>query len=130
MAGLRIKALLAKQHTFELYIFVMNSKMLREVSYVVPRSKDAPEEIQRALDGSRVKDIGEFIKQPLSVLPNSVVINLLDTVKIERTADPKEVTIVFPQETKSDLAKSAYILDGQHRIEGFTHAGGVEFDLP
>ena len=30
----------------------------------------------------------------------------------------------------NDEGKYAYILDGQHRLEGFKHSDGIEFDLP
>lgn len=130
MAEFRVKAHVARQHGFELYSFVMNSRLLREISYVVPRSKDNPVEIQRALDGSRVKDIGKYIREETSVLPNGIVVNLTNDVRVEEAGDGKEALLIFPEGGMTGFVKCAYVLDGQHRIEGFKFADGIEFDLP
>jgi DGQHR domain-containing protein len=92
----------------------------------LPRTTDNPEEIQRILNVSRCKDIGEYVQKPDSVLPNSIVVNLTNDVRIESTAREDRVTVVFP----SEQGRYAYLLDGQHRVGGFEHSGGVEFDLP
>lgn len=60
------------------------------------------------------------------MLPNSVVVNLAQGVRVEPTARADRVTIVFPGES----GRYAYLLDGQHRVGGFEHSGAVEFDLP
>ena len=60
------------------------------------------------------------------MLPNSIVVNLTEEVSITATAEPQTVTVTFPTEE----GKYAYMLDGQHRVGGFEHSCGVEFDLP
>lgn len=108
----------------------MNSKTLRGMAYVLPRSKDNPTEIQRALNQPRLKKIGNFIKQESSLIPNSIIINLSNKVQILPTGNEKVVTIVFPGVQGEGKEKYAYVLDGQHRLYGFRHADGIEFDLP
>jgi len=49
MAGFSINATVLKQNGRDLYCFAMNSTQLARISYVTPRSKDDPEEIQRIL---------------------------------------------------------------------------------
>ncbi len=124
MPELRIDANILRQHNFQLYAFAMNSNTLREISYVVPRSKDNPDEIQRALDVSRVKEIGQYIREETSLLPNAIVVNLTPAVRIEPSGDGKSAILIFPENATQE--KAAYVLDGQHRIEGFKYADGVE----
>ena len=126
MAGFAVDAFLLHQKGFELYCFVMSSSILREICYVTPRSHDDPDEIQRILSPRRAKEIGEYIKQANSLLPNSLVVSLTENVVIETTGNKKLKVIQFP----SEHGKFAYILDGQHRLEGFKYSDGIEFDLP
>jgi DGQHR domain-containing protein len=126
MAGLTITAHLLKQKGYELYLFPMNSQALRRLCYVTPRSRGNPEEVQRLLDPKRAKEIGQYIKEETSLLPNAIVLSLTPDVSISPTGNPNEVVIQFP----TAEGKYAYILDGQHRLAGFDHSEGIEFDLP
>jgi len=126
MAKITLKAKKLKQHAHELYVFTMNSKELKNICYVTPRSENNPDEIQRLLNPKRAKEIGEYIQNEISLLPNSIVISLKPEVAIIETDTENEVIIQFP----SDDGKFSYILDGQHRLAGFNHSNGVEFDLP
>jgi DGQHR domain-containing protein len=126
VAEIKVEAQVLRQNDFTLYSFVLNSKVIKEISYALPRTTDDPKEIQRILSVSRCKDIGEYVQKPDSVLPNSIVVNLTSEVRIEATAHEDRVTVVFP----SEQGRFAYLLDGQHRVCGFKYSGAVEFDLP
>src|SRR6266404_1343375 len=126
MAQLTINAIRLKQHGHQLYLFSMNSSTLKKLCYVTPRSKNDPKEIQRLFDDGRAKEIGEYIKAETAMLPNAVVISLNKEVGITKTGSDNGMTITFPAEQ----GKFGYILDGQHRLGGFDHSDGVEFDLP
>jgi DGQHR domain-containing protein len=126
MAELALNAIVLKQQGRELYVFGMNSRQLRDICYVTPRSAEDPEEVQRILDPKRARLIGEYVKQASALLPNSIVVSLSDDVRIEPTGTPTGRTLIFP----SSVGKLAYVLDGQHRLEGFKYSEGVEFDLP
>jgi len=126
MAQFTVNAIVLKQNGIDLYLFAMNSKHLRKICFVAPRGTESPEEIQRILKPKRAQEIGEYIKQPASILPNVIVINLPETVKILPTSRENEVTIQFP----AIEGKFCYILDGQHRLAGFDYSEGTEFDLP
>ncbi|MCA1680950.1 MAG: DGQHR domain-containing protein, partial [Actinobacteria bacterium] len=93
---------------------------------MTPRSQDSPEEIQRILSKPRAREIGDYIKEELSLFPNAIVLSLDEEVEIQDTGDEDVVTITFP----SNDGKHAYVLDGQHRLAGFEHSDGVHFDLP
>ncbi len=126
MAGFVVNAAVLKQKGRELYLFGMNSSRLRQICYVTPRSHDDPDEIQRILSPKRAKEIGDYIKQANSLLPNSLVVNLSEQVSVEPCGTDGVKVLRFPQ----DEGKLAYILDGQHRLEGFKYSEGIEFDLP
>lgn len=126
MASINVSAAVLRQNGRELYCFGMNSAMLRRLCYVTPRSQENPEEIQRIVDSRRAKEIGEYLKQSNSLLPNALVVSFTSDVSIRPSGNPQVATITFPDEA----GKFAYILDGQHRLEGFRHSEGVEFDLP
>jgi DGQHR domain-containing protein len=126
MAGFAVDAIVLRQKGRELYCFGMGSDRLRQVCYVTPRSHDNPEEIQRIIDPRRARQIGEYIKAANSLLPNAVVVSLTDEITITASGNEAIRVIQFPSTT----GKYAYILDGQHRLEGFKHSDGIEFDLP
>src|SRR5436853_7216570 len=111
MAEIKVEAQVLKQNDFTLYSFALNSEIIKKISYALPRTTDNPEEIQRIRIASRCREIGEYIRKPDSVLPNSIVVNLSDQVRVEPTARADRATVVFP----SEEGRYAYMLDGQHR---------------
>lgn len=129
MAHIRIPATILKQKDKELYLFKMNSALLNKITYVTPRSKENPDELQRVYSESRAKEIGKWLKEENSLLPNAIVVDFKNEVQIEPTADPEIVTITFPDPDETPDGKIAYILDGQHRVKGFNHSDTVQFDL-
>ncbi|HLA87843.1 MAG TPA: DGQHR domain-containing protein [Anaerolineales bacterium] len=129
MAEIRIPATVLRQKDKELYLFKMKSSLLNKITYVTPRSEENPDELQRVYSEPRAKEIGAWIKEENSLLPNAIVVDFKDDVEIEPTADPNIVTITIPNPDESENPKLAYILDGQHRVKGFDYSDGVEFDL-
>lgn len=129
MAYIRIPATVLRQKGKELYLFKMSSALLKQITFVTPRSEENPDELQRVYSESRAKEIGAWIKEENSLLPNAIVVDFKDEVAIEPTADLDIVTISIPDPSNIENPKIAYILDGQHRVKGFEFSDGVEFDL-
>jgi DGQHR domain-containing protein len=130
MAKIRIPATILKQKDKWLYMFKLNSTLLNKISYVTPRSEDNPDELQRVVNLPRAKEIGKWLQDENSLLPNAIVIDLKENVEIEPTGVHDQVTITIPNPAETEDCKVAYILDGQHRVKGFEHSDGIEFDLP
>ena len=132
MAKIRIPASILKQRDKSLYLFKINSTLLSKIAYVTPRSEDNPDELQRVVNTARAKEIGTWLQDDNSLLPNAIVIDLKKDVEIEPTGIPDQVTITIndPDDEPDSDHKIAYILDGQHRVKGFEFSDGVEFDLP
>lgn len=114
-----------QQGGLELYTFVLDSKTLRDIAYVSRRDVANPQGYQRYLNNRRLKDVGVYIKKPRATFPNSIILNM-DPKKVRFEASPEENrgTIIFPRENGV-----AWVIDGQHRLYGFEHSGGKEFDL-
>lgn len=129
MAKIRIPATILKQKDKSLYLFKINSSLLNKISYVTPRSEDNPDELQRVVNVARAKEIGKWLQDENSLLPNAVVIDLKQDVEIVATGIPDQVTISIPNPDDTDDCKIAYILDGQHRVKGFDYSDGISFDL-
>lgn len=129
MAQIRIPATILRQKDKELYLFKINSALLKKITYVTPRSQENPDELQRVYSESRAKEIGKWLQEENSLLPNAIVVDFKNEVQIEPTATRDIVTITFPNPDESPDGKFAYILDGQHRVKGFEHSGAVQFDL-
>lgn len=126
MAGFAVSAVVLKQQGRELYCFGMASDVLNRIAYVTPRSHDDPDEIQRIVDARRAKAIGAYLKGTTSLLPNSVVVSLTSDVQITDGGTEGVKVLNFPETD----GKFAYVLDGQHRLEGFKYSDGVVYDLP
>lgn len=123
--ALEIDCVIMRQKRVELYLFTLDARRLLKITYVDPQTRDDPEQIQRLLNQKRLREIGDFIQHPASLIPNNIVINLNSNVEILRHADGRTGTVKFP----NDDGKHGYILDGQHRLRGFEFADGVNFDL-
>lgn len=129
MDKIRIPATVLRQKDKELYLFKMKSSLLSKITFVTPRSEESPDELQRVFSEPRAKEIGVWLKEENSLLPNAIVVDFKEAVEINQTADRDSVTISFPDPDHSANPQIAYILDGQHRVKGFNYADGVEFDL-
>ncbi len=90
---------------------------------------------QRPLDDRRLSDIGRFIGTNDFTFPNSIILAANydrqkgsfvpepDRWYVERSGDRTE--LVIPTD-----ARIAPIIDGQHRLFGFTHAAPARLDMP
>lgn len=121
----KIDCVILNQKGEEIYLFAMDARSLLKLCYVNPQTRDNPDEIQRLLDKNRLRKIAEFIRQPASLIPNNIVVNLSPEVNIVKTSTGKIGTISFP----SEEGGYGYILDGQHRLKSFELTEGINFDL-
>ena len=129
MAKIRIPATILKQKDKNLYLFKLNSALLNKIAYVTPRSEENPDELQRVVNPTRAKEIGKWLQDENSLLPNAIVVDLKQDVEIELTGIQDQVTISIPNPDETEDCKIAYFLDGQHRVKGFDYSDGIEFDL-
>lgn len=121
-----IKGKVSKGYTF--YSFSIDPELLLKIGFILHRSdtnKDATNAYQRLVKKSRLKKIGNFINDD-GYFPNSIIINIQTKKKslkfepaglIEHDSSTKLGVLHLPQ-----VYKSAFIIDGQHRLYGYSVA--------
>lgn len=75
MANISVKALKIVHKDLPLYLFGMSAGQVLDISYVLPKSRDDPDAIERVLDTTRVEQISTFIGKADSYLPGAILIN-------------------------------------------------------
>lgn len=105
------------------YCFVTTPRHLLKISFVNHRSLNDPEgapTYQRLVSRSRMRSIGDFIKTG-GYFPNNLIINLTRGVHFDKIAHDDGAGVTFGNLHLPDRYRSAWIIDGQHRLYGFSH---------
>jgi DNA sulfur modification protein DndB len=106
------------------YSFCIDPYKLLKLSYILHRSDASPEltnSYQRLVKKSRLKKIGKFINNG-GYFPNSIIVNLdVNKVKFDRgTNTDIQCNSSYGILTLPKLYKSIFIIDGQHRLYGYS----------
>lgn len=132
----QIPAIRGKMGSFTYYSFVMQPEQLLKIAYVLHRTNanndydDLLPSYQRLIKKERLQSVREFINTG-NFFPNSLVISI-DTSRSDLTFDlapahfnqnklMKMGVLHLPQ-----IYQSAYIIDGQHRLYGYSDSEHVE----
>jgi DGQHR domain-containing protein len=121
LSGKTVPAIRGKLGGKSFYCFVTTPRDLLKISFVNHRSLNDPEgapTYQRLVSRSRMKDIGEFIKAG-GYFPNNLLVNFTRPVKFDRSAQDEQSGVQFGRLYLPDRYRSAWIIDGQHRLYGF-----------
>ena len=123
--ALRIPAIRTKMGGYHCYTFSVSPEYLLKISYVSHRSKGKASDVdtyQRMLAKSRMKKIRQYIADE-GIFPTNIVVNLdqkrLRFERAQQDGDPDGGVLGW-----LDLRpayKSAWIIDGQHRL--FAYSG-------
>ncbi len=101
------------RHRF--YTLSLHSDLLAETCVVETREENPIDGFQRLLDKKRAKEIADYIDSGLGTIPTSIVLSAQADAELEYVR--KTRTLKFKKTKRSFL-----ILDGQHRIYGFSLA--------
>jgi DGQHR domain-containing protein len=93
----------------------MPSDILARTSFVSTRDEDPQRGFQRLLDSGRARQIAEYVDDGLGTIPSSIVLSAQPDAELRVIGGGK--TIEFKPNKKAFL-----ILDGQHRVFGFSLA--------
>lgn len=111
---------------FRCYTFSISPEYLLKISYVSHRSKGKASDVntyQRMLKKSRLKAIGQYIGED-GIFPTNIVINLdknrLQFERIHQDSSGDEDSGVCGWLDIKPAYKSAWIIDGQHRLYGYS----------
>ena len=122
LANQSVPAIKGKLGGKAFYCFVTTPRHLLKISFVNHRSLNDPEgapTYQRLVSKSRMCDIGDFIKMG-GYFPTNLLINFHRQVRFDKVANNEPGDIVFGQLYLPDRYRSAWIIDGQHRLYGFS----------
>lgn len=111
----RYSVSLVTQGSHRFYTLTMPSDVLAECCFVSSRFDDPEEGFQRRLDVKRAKEIAEYVDSGFGTIPSAVVLSAQPEADLKDVGKGK--TIDFKIDPKSFL-----VLDGQHRVYGFSLA--------
>lgn len=99
----------------QFFSLTMPTNVLATCCYVTTRDEDRDVGFQRVLDKKRAQDIAQYIDSGSGTIPGSVILSAQPEASLKLVGGSK--TIEFSYTPKSFL-----VLDGQHRIYGFSIA--------
>jgi DGQHR domain-containing protein len=112
---LRYSVSLVRQGNHAFYTLTMPSDVLARTCVVSTRKEDPKQGFQRTLDEKRAAEIAQYIDKGLGTIPNSIVLSAQPAAELKIIGRGK--TLEF-----SDAPSAFLILDGQHRVFGFSKA--------
>jgi DNA sulfur modification protein DndB len=125
LSDVKIPAIRGKIGGETYYSFVTTPRHLLKISFINHQALSHPAgrpAYQRMISSSRIKDIGEFVKKggyfPTNILVNFAASPRFDLISNKDNSDPN---IKFGWITLPSKYRSAWIIDGQHRLYGFSH---------
>jgi DNA sulfur modification protein DndB len=115
------------------YSFVTTPRRLLKIAFVNHQALNHPDgrpAYQRMISAPRIKEIQKFIEKG-GYFPTNILVNFTDVCRFDLL--PKDNTdpvtrfgwLYLPRQYKS-----AWIIDGQHRLYGYSHLSGKYLDQP
>jgi DGQHR domain-containing protein len=104
----------------EMYLFTLPAHDLLPIAYVFRRSYRPEFAYQRMIREKRVRSIGAFLESGAALIPNAILIAFDEEVADEVRFSPNTDNPICGILTLPKKYCSAWIVDGQHRLYGFT----------
>lgn len=117
-----------------MYNFLIEPENLLRIAYVFRRGLAGSMAYQRALSASRIKRITDYLKNGGSFV-NNLILNFKETLAFKNFEEILEMGIPKPDWMEIGLLSipqkycSAQVIDGQHRLYGFTAAEKAKKEL-
>lgn len=126
----RIPAITGKMGGYSYYSFSIEPEKLLKIGYVLHRNKanvNMMPTYQRIIKRSRIKSVQEFIDNKNGYFPNSIIISLDSNGKGALKFDRANTQVKSAISNVGVLHlpkryRSAYIIDGQHRLYGYANS--------
>lgn len=112
---IRFSASLILQAGKQFYSVTLPTDVLIECCYVTSREEDRDAGFQRVLDHKRAIDIAAYIDSGAGTIPGSVILSAQPDADFRLITRNKTIEFTFGP-------KSFLVLDGQHRVYGFSLA--------
>jgi len=130
LPAIKIRQTWLKKKKYSLYLFSIHPKDILKLAYVLRRTRMHVKSYQRLIQSKRLDSIAEFLKSTRAVLPTDIIVDFDKKPKFtssKNVAGHRIGTLRIPSRYGS-----VAIIDGQHRIYGFTRTPkkqAGEFDL-
>ena len=132
LSNIRVPATRGKlgKHTF--YSFVTTPRSLLKISFVNHLALNHPDgrpAYQRMIHPGRIKAIGAFIKDG-GYFPTNLLVNFTESCRFDQISNKEnsDPNIKFGWLYLPSKYKSAWVIDGQHRLYGFSHLDKHQID--
>lgn len=127
--GLRIRvpAVKSRMGGYQCYMFSVSPEYLLKIAYVSHRARGQDSDLaayQRMVSRTRLRKIAKYISESDSIFPTNIVVNLdgAQRVQFDRGKQEEDAEFgVFGWLTLRPSYRSAWIIDGQHRL--FAYSG-------
>ena len=118
-------AIQIKQPGGKCYVTALHPSDLLKIAYVYRRSLGEKEAYQRIIKRGRLAEIAKFESKGSSLLPNNVILAFESKVKFHESSEGDEGDSSISGGILGELTIpltycSAWVVDGQHRLFGFT----------
>lgn len=113
--SLRFSASLIQQGSKQFYSATIPTDILARCCYVTSRDEDPVAGFQRVLDKKRAQDIANYIDEQHGTIPGSIILSAQPDAQLKLIGGGKTIEFTFTN-------KAFLVLDGQHRIYGFSLA--------
>lgn len=114
-ARVRVSASLIQQAGKQFYSVTLPTDILKQCCFVTSREEDPQQGFQRVLDVRRAQDIANYIDSEAGTIPGSIILSAQPEADIKLIGGSKTIEFTF-------VKKSFLVLDGQHRVYGFSLA--------
>lgn len=123
LENIKVPATRGKLGGKQFYSFVTTPRHLLKIAFVNHRTLDDPEghpTYQRLIQKSRLRDIGGFIQEG-GYFPNNLLINFMRVPRFDILEKDLTTDVHYGQLYLPNTYKSAWIIDGQHRLYGYAN---------
>ncbi|MCF6267222.1 MAG: DGQHR domain-containing protein [Desulfuromusa sp.] len=121
MNGVHVPAVKGKLGGKTFYSFVSTPKQMLKIAFVNHRSLNDPAgapSYQRLVSRTRLRQISRFIYDG-GFFPTNILVNFSSKCRFEHVAKDDETNVVFGNLYLPCRYRSAWIIDGQHRLYGY-----------
>ena len=112
---LKYSVSLVTQGKHRFYTLTMPSDVLAHTCFATTRDEDPQKGFQRLLDSKRAQQIADYVDLGFGTIPSAIVLSAQASASLKIIGSGKTLEFV-------DSPKAFLILDGQHRVYGFSLA--------
>lgn len=103
------------------YSFVSTPRQMLKIAFVNHRALNDPTgapSYQRLVSRTRLQQIGNFIRAG-GFFPTNILVNLISRARFEQVARDAQTSVTFGHLYLPAQYRSAWVIDGQHRLYGY-----------